>query len=274
METEGNREIDVTTRIPALLCNDHECRITVDEGNTDDETALHEDVSLSHRNGAADADADADAVLDAEVVKERDLHQEVQERMNRMTVDALLVVNLSSNKEENNNAQANLRRNSTAILQIAAAALIILAIVCGTVVGTRNLPQKPLSTITTASPSTSISVWEFARNILTPLSGGEALMDKSSPQYKALSWIVRDDPANMMMQMMGSNETQSTSSSTLTIVMERYVMALLYFSTDGPNWVSPYDFLSMESICDWGEPIRCNEEGAAVRIRIAKCVLL
>jgi hypothetical protein len=86
--------------------------------------------------------------------------------------------------------------------------------------------------------------------------------------------MIRDDPANVMMRMMDGNETQSSSSSSppskLTINMERYIMALLYFSTNGPNWVSPYDFLGIKSICDWGGG--CSEEGAAVRINMSKCV--
>jgi hypothetical protein len=119
----------------------------------------------------------------------------------------------------------------------------------------------------TASP-TSVSVVELARNILIPLSGEEALLDESSSQYKALSWMVHDDPANMMMTMVG-NFSQSLSSSLLMTIMERYTMAVLYFSTDGPNWALLYDFLGGQSICDW-EPIQCSEEGAVVGIRMGK----
>jgi hypothetical protein len=265
MEIEVNNERDVPTRIPAMLCNDTEYRITVDEGTTDDETAVQEDLSSSYPNGAA-------AVLDAEVVKERDLHQEVQERMDSMTIDATFVVNVSSNEEENNKTRADLRSQATAKKLLVAAALIILAIASGTAIGTKTLRRKPLATFVTATPTPSISVLEIATNMLAPLSGEEALMDESSPQYKALSWMVHDDPANLMMKMMVGNEIQSSSSSMLTIILERYVVALLYFCTDGPNWVSHYDFLGVESICDWGEPIQCSEEGTAVRIHLGKSV--
>jgi hypothetical protein len=269
METEGNNERDVTTRMPLMLCNDNECRIHVDQGTTDDETAVQEDLSSAYPNDAA-------AVLHAEVVRARDLHQEVQERMDSMTIDAMLVVNVSSNDEENNKTRAHLRSKATAKKLLVVAALIILAIASGAAIGTKTLERKPLATIVTAPPTPSISVFEFATNMVAPLSGEEALMDESSPQYRALSWMVRDDPANMMMKMMVGNETQSSSSSSsmVTIILERYVVALFFFCTDGPNWVSHYDFLSIESICDWGEPIQCNEEGTAVRISLGKCVLL
>jgi Leucine-rich repeat (LRR) protein len=225
---------------------------------------------LSYRNVTAEA-----AILDAEVVEERDLQQEVQERIDNMTVDAMFVVNMSSIVKENNKTRADLRCKKLLV----AAAVGILAIVIGTAIGTKTLRRDPPATMITAPPTASISVVDFAINILTPLSGEGALMDESSPQYRALWWMVRDDPANLMMKMMVGNETQSSSSSSssssmLTIIMERYVMALLYFSTDGPNWVSPYDFLGIESICDWGVPIGCSEEGAAVFINMSKCVFV
>jgi hypothetical protein len=262
-ETEGSNERDVTTRIPLVLCNDSEGENAVDNDHTDGP----EDLSLSYLDGAAAA------VLDAEVVEERDLEQEVQERMNNITVDATQVVNMSSNEEEN--ARSDSRRKSTAVALVVASALIVLTIVSGTIIGTKTLQRKPLPAIVTASPSTSVSVWEAAKGILTPLSGEEALMDESSPQYKTLHWMVHDDPTNMMMMMVG-NANQSSSPSTLMMILERYIMALLYFSTDGSNWVSSYDFLGNDSICEWGGTIRCNEERAAVGISMGKrhCVTI
>jgi hypothetical protein len=289
---EGNNEMNGTTGIPALrlLCNENESRHTVvvddDEANNDDERAIPLEKLPSYRNGASTTTA---VVFEAKVVEERDLQQEVQERMDSMTIDAMLVVNMSTKNnnegENNNNDRADSRRKSTVILRTVVAALIILIIVAsGTIIiiGTKkNLRPQPFEkTIVTASPTSSF-ILEYAINMLTPLSGKEALMDESSPQHKALWWMVHEDPANMMMTMMIGNDTQSSSTSSsssssssssvlMTSIMERYTMALLYFSTDGPNWVLSYDFLSNQSICDWGETIRCSEEGSAVRISIGK----
>jgi Leucine-rich repeat (LRR) protein len=280
METGTTNENDLNSRMPALHCDDNECRNSViDLPNPEDtEMAVSEESSLSCRDGAAaaaattttTATAAATTVFDAQVVEERDLQQEVQERMKNMTIDATLVVNVSSKKDENNHARADSRRKSTVTIGTVAATLIILIIASGTIIGTKkNLRPKPLETMVTASPTASISIWDFARDIFAPLSGEEALMDESSPQYKALSWIVHEDPTSMMMTMMVGNGTQSSSSSSMSMmILERYIMALLYFSTDGPNWVLQYDFLGNQSICDWGRTIRCSFEGAAVRISI------
>jgi hypothetical protein len=260
MDTEGSNERDVTMRI---LVNDNEGGGAVDDTEMD----APEEFSASYRDVAA--------AISAEVVEDRDLQREVQERLDNITIDAMLVVNVSSNEEEHSKARSDSIRKTTAITRIVAAALILLAIVSGTIIGTRTRRPEPLATMVTSSPTTSISVLEFAISILAPLSGEEALMDESSPQYKSLWWMAHEDPANMMMSMMVDNETQSSSSSSMsTEILERYTMALLYFSTDGPNWVSSYDFLSNESTCDWGEPIRCSEEKTAVEIGLGKSSLL
>jgi hypothetical protein len=267
MEREGSNERDVPTRVPRILCNENEGRNAVELQSMDVEMAASEGLSPFYR----DSTAAAAAVLDAEVVEERDLQQEVQERIANMTIDAVLVVNMSTNEDESTKAQSDLQRKSAAILRKVAALLVVLMILSGIVIGTKTLRPKPNATFVAASHSTSISVLEFARNLLTPLSGEIVFMDDSSSQYKALWWIVHEDPANMMMRLMVGNETQSSSSLLMMMmIMERYIMALLYFSTDGPNWILPYDFLGNESVCDWGELIECSEEEAVVRIRMGE----
>jgi hypothetical protein len=277
--TEGSNERDMATRLPRiLLFNENEGQNTVEVQNTDDEVMAVEEEpypSLRLRDGAA--------VFDAEVVEERDLQQEVQERMENMTIDAVLVINLSTtNEEENSKARPDLllRLMSTAILRKLIVAVILLVVASGTIIigttttatsKTRRPRPTSTSTMETASP-TSISVLEFGRNMLTSLSGEDALMDESSSQYKALWWLVHDDPANMMRTMMDGNDETQSSLMLMMMILERYTMTVLYFSTDGPNWVLPYDFLSNQSICDWGEPILCSEEGAVVQIRMGTYV--
>jgi hypothetical protein len=124
---------------------------------------------LSYQDAAAAAAAAtataATTILDAQVVEEQDLQQEVQEQFKNMTIDATLVVNVSSKKEENNQAWADSRRKSTVIIGTVAATLIILIIASGTIVGTKNLRPKPFETMVTASPTASISIWDFSRDI-------------------------------------------------------------------------------------------------------------
>ena len=64
--------------------------------------------------------------------------------------------------------------------------------------------------------------------------------DPSSPQSQALAWL-QDDPITL-------------SPGRLTrIVLERYVLAVFYYSTSGPS--SRYDYLSRDDVCTWNTGI-------------------
>ena len=64
------------------------------------------------------------------------------------------------------------------------------------------------------------------------------LLDPTSPQSRALAWV-RDDPI-----------TRTPGRLTRT-VLERYVLAVLYYSTSGPSW--KFDYLSDEDVCTWND---------------------
>ena len=66
----------------------------------------------------------------------------------------------------------------------------------------------------------------------------------TSPQARALAWL-KSDPINLR---------QGRSTRT---VLERYVLAVLYFSTSGPNWqlLSDIPYLSGTSACTWNNGI-------------------
>jgi hypothetical protein len=64
-----------------------------------------------------------------------------------------------------------------------------------------------------------------------------------------LNWLAFEDPAMLPIK--------DTDASTL---IERYALAVLYFSTGGPQWASSVNFLSNDSVCDWKDgrnEVRC-----------------
>jgi hypothetical protein len=63
-------------------------------------------------------------------------------------------------------------------------------------------------------------------------------LDPSSPQSQALAWL-HNDPI-----------TSTPGRSTHT-VLERYVLAVFYYSTSGPSW--KFDYLSDEDVCIWND---------------------
>jgi len=95
---------------------------------------------------------------------------------------------------------------------------------------------------------------------ITPLS---TLTDPTTPQYAALDWLANKDSG------------ASYSSADDVRILQRYVLATLYYSTGGANWNKNYGFLSDEHECKWFEEekdwvldmtpithgIKCGDEG-------------
>jgi hypothetical protein len=71
-----------------------------------------------------------------------------------------------------------------------------------------------------------------------------------------------------------------------SVLVERYVMAVLYFSTGGPKWSDDLRFLSNYSICEWpniGEDesqltttneVDCDDNGQVSKLSIGKSYCL
>lgn len=103
----------------------------------------------------------------------------------------------------------------------------------------------------------------YLEGILINTSGSDVLDDVNSPQYQALAWISEEDP-----------EKLSTVDSRF---LQRYAMSVLYFATNGDEWISCYRndssceskqrYLS-ENECDWFGSY-CNNE-MIVSISIGK----
>ena len=90
---------------------------------------------------------------------------------------------------------------------------------------------------------------------LATISGMSALVDITTPQYKAACWIIYDDVKNL-----------TAFSSNL---VQRYVLGLFYIATNGPNWIRSYSFLSGKNECDWGAVV-CNDQEFVKYMRLSK----
>jgi hypothetical protein len=219
----------------------------------------------------------AEEALKAEVVTERNLEREVQERMKSITIEATSVKlsQLDNNKDGDTRAGSTPKAPRLAFVVLAVLMVIVLVAI-GAAVGSRtqrskkntNTAQTIAFDTPTASP-TSVSdyVWELARGLVTPVSGEDALLDQSSPQNRALWWIVHDDPTKMLLTMVQNNDFSSSSS----LIVERYVLMLLYFVTNGNNWSVQF-FNGNTTTCEW-EAIDCNEKGSAMYLSLGKCAI-
>ena len=94
------------------------------------------------------------------------------------------------------------------------------------------------------------------------VADAEALQDDSSPQFLALRWLANND--TMVLDQ---------DSTRPVILVERYVLALLYVDTDGEGWKDQHNFLSSSSVCEWNfeeKGALCNEDDLVVDLSLGK----
>jgi hypothetical protein len=136
--------------------------------------------------------------------------------------------------------------------------------------------STPPPTITTVCGNlTSIQRKDGLFGIVKGISSADLLRDETTPQYVAFNWLVEDDLA------------QVCPWEALD-VEQRYILSLLYFSTNGDEWLScnrpsapvlsPCNdgsrYLSADDVCSWmGEAsINCESHGAVRILGIGKCL--
>jgi hypothetical protein len=139
-------------------------------------------------------------------------------------------------------------------------------------------PTRPPTT-----PPTNIN-WtkEQIQDILFPsISSTDSLEDPNSPQSQALDWMTTpqsDDEGG------GSNGasivTGPDAKSVEWRIIQRYALAVLYYSTNGNEWKNQYGYLDVNKHeCDWGgddmlnngwKSMDCNDDGEVNLINLCK----
>ena len=74
--------------------------------------------------------------------------------------------------------------------------------------------------------------------VISSISTTEELINISTWRYKAICWLIYDDPKQL----------QATNPS----LIQRYVLALFYLSTAGWNWFVNIGFMNPTDECSWG----------------------
>lgn len=92
--------------------------------------------------------------------------------------------------------------------------------------------------------------------------------NSSSPQSRAIFWLMQDDPANVVVPTSSGLDTYKGYK-----YMVRYVMAVTFFALDGPSWEFDLKFLSEEDVCDWNDTIfiegKVYTNGIACKTRLS-----
>ena len=114
---------------------------------------------------------------------------------------------------------------------------------------------------------------EYLVDLLTPLSGEDVLNDVDTHQHQALNWLLLNNTTDHHHPM-----NTNIQNMTHSLLIERFILALLYFATGGPeSWENDFDFMTTNSsICDW-PPVKetkredargvvCDSRGSVVAI--------
>lgn len=118
----------------------------------------------------------------------------------------------------------------------------------------RPTPRPTRITIPTQYPTIDpfgFNREQFLFQVATEVSSASRLLDEDTPQYRALTWMVNEDDPRILDPI--TSLGKGNDIAYYEQVIDRYVMALLYFSTGGPNWRLDYNFLSATSICEWND---------------------
>lgn len=192
--------------------------------------------------------------------------------------------NLDTEKNQNEKTTAG-RRNKTRLLL--AAVILSLVVLLGTFMGLYFAKDKEkavdcdeesespdeLPDENTAPPNENPFQDDpkIARlySILEPIAPSGFYMtdpaEEALPEYRAWKWLSERDM---------SIDTNRAFTPDWKIV-ERYVLAIFFYATNGGDWDNAYDFLSNSPVCDWkGQDdfqngVRfCSEEGSVTMLHI------
>jgi len=135
--------------------------------------------------------------------------------------------------------------------------LAVVAIVVGSVIATTS-SRSQVDSDNVSSPTTGNTMPPPMAlvELLSAASfdNGTALQTPSTPQNEALNWLA-------------NNTNLDTYSDKKKI--QRYILAVLYFETNGKYWIQNDRWLSNEDECDWfnfADGSFCDETGAVTEL--------
>lgn len=100
-----------------------------------------------------------------------------------------------------------------------------------------------------------------------------------SPHIRAAQWLAWEDRAHVDIPGVNANAKEAYPFVT------RYVLAVLFFATGGPNWTHKLDFLSVKDVCEWKGTVlsdnggtvnlgvSCDEDGTIAEINLSEFAL-
>ena len=189
-------------------------------------------------------------------------------------VDATGVAVIASEEDEEKMHWTRQKRNFCLVGLVVAAIIIVVVIVVimvggdGGNGGATSAPSAAPSATPTMAPTSNIMATLIQD--LSPISGEDAFANRESPQYMAVEWLAEEDTYDTPLSV---NEPK---------FLQRYALAVVYFSLDGPSWIicsqsaekctsnpNVNNWLSNTDECTW-YGLTCGDNGLLVEFYFRK----
>ena len=109
----------------------------------------------------------------------------------------------------------------------------------------------------TASAPLNVSI----RQILAGISDPRDIEHGGSPQNKSVEWILHDSFTRLVDPVCNQSR-----------IVQRYVLGVLYYSTNGEQWTDQETFLSSGDECSWHPPsLTCLDDNTIAVVQLGKC---
>jgi hypothetical protein len=105
--------------------------------------------------------------------------------------------------------------------------------------------EPSMATSTQTSPPTMFPSSERLKTLVSVLTESGLLRETSTwteSHWSSATWMADSDSTPL--------DFESTPLST---IIERFVIVLLYFATNGDSWLADFKFLTLASVCGWND---------------------
>ena len=173
-----------------------------------------------------------------------------------------IIVGTEVNNDDASSTSCRLKKRTLMLLLLiigGAVGGVVYWIVGGKDDTVRNTASADVPVVTTAAPTVGDPLVEELRSLNATSDKDLGLFsDRTFPQRKALDWMKSDS-----IIMESDRSTQD--------LLQRYALAILYYSTNGPNWDWGCDsycvaYLSHGNVCSWNIHTECSCFGLVVGV--------
>jgi hypothetical protein len=200
-------------------------------------------------------------------------YQELEQFGSRQAVTGTAIVEHSGAGDHDQNAASSPfgRKERRLLIGAAFALLLVVGVILGVTIPltTHNDKKSPSIDLAgtptqspaptkapTAAPTACTSLDCLAEILLKyEVADAEVLQDNSSPQFLALRWLANND--------------LDLDSMPTVLLVERYVLAVLYFATSAEGGLNVLTFLTASSVCEWAGVV-CNDDDLVVALLLGK----